>query len=67
LKAIQVIDGALNCTYPIHLATDDEFEILFLDGTDIQCIEDIRTRQNRQQMANILTRLWSREIDKKDV
>ncbi len=28
-KNIQVIDGAVNCTYPIYSVTEEEFRVLF--------------------------------------
>jgi hypothetical protein len=32
VKNIQVIDGAVNCTFSIFQATDQEFAVLFTDG-----------------------------------
>ncbi len=44
MKNIQVIDGADNSTYSIFAATEDEFEIIFPVGTDIEFIEDFVDR-----------------------
>jgi len=35
MKNIQVIDRADNCTYSIFGATDEEFESIFPNGTEI--------------------------------
>lgn len=35
MKNIQVIDGAQNATFSVFQATDEEFALLFPDGTDI--------------------------------
>jgi hypothetical protein len=42
MKNIQVIDGALNCTFSFFQATDEEFLLLFPDPRqDIQYAEDL--------------------------
>jgi hypothetical protein len=46
MKNIQVIDGALNCTFSIFQATDEEFLLLFPDPRqDIQYAEDLPDSQ----------------------
>jgi hypothetical protein len=42
MKNIQVVDGALNCTFSIFQATDEEFVRLFPEpGQEIQFAEDL--------------------------
>ena len=35
MKNIQIIDGAENSVYDIFQATEDEFAVIFPDGTDV--------------------------------
>ena len=43
MKNIQVIDGASNSVYDIFAATDEEFDLIFLPGTDIAFIDEVVT------------------------
>ncbi len=67
MKHIQVIDGALNCTYSIFAVEDAEFEMLFPTGTDIEFIDDLVNRLGEAEASNILTMMWERPVDKKSV
>lgn len=44
MKNIQVIDGAANCTYDIFAATDEQFEMIFANGANVEFIEDVVER-----------------------
>jgi hypothetical protein len=68
VKYIQVIDGALNCTYSIFAAENDEFEILFPDGIDIEFNDDLFSRLGEAKAAEVLSKIWKRRVvDKKTV
>lgn len=68
MKNIQVIDGALNCTFSIFEATDEEFALLFPGpGQEIQFAEDLAQLPAREAIAAALTRIWERPIRKRDV
>jgi len=60
MKNIQVIDGAENCTYDVIEATDDEFERIFPNGTDVEFVEDFVARVVDQVAEATVTPLWSR-------
>ena len=48
MKNIQIIDGALNCTFSLFQATDEEFQLLFPgELQDIQYAEDLFSQQAR--------------------
>lgn len=64
MKNIQVIDGAVNCVYDIFAATDDEFDLIFPEGTNIAFIEDVCARENEEVLANAFTNIWARPIQK---
>lgn len=66
MKNIQVIDGALNCTYSTYAATQEEFEMIFPEGRDIEFDDDLVARLGEKEAASILGRIWDRLVDKKD-
>jgi hypothetical protein len=66
-KNIQVIDGALNCTYDIFSVSESDFRLVFpADGQDIEFAEDLALRIDDEQNP-IWQRLWEERVDKKDV
>ncbi|MGB8506887.1 MAG: hypothetical protein WCD76_00645 [Pyrinomonadaceae bacterium] len=67
MKNIQVIDDALNCTYSIFAAEDNEFEILFPDGTDIEFNDDLFSRVGEVKASEVLGKVWKRPVDKKSL
>ncbi len=67
MKNIQIIDGALNCTFSIFQASNEEFALLFPDsGQEIQYAEDLAKRPNQRKIAAALKRIWERPIRKRD-
>jgi hypothetical protein len=68
MKNIQVIDGAVNATYSIFQATDDEFAAIFpMPGQDIEVVEDYVGRVGDVAANKTLSRLWERPIHKHSV
>jgi hypothetical protein len=68
MKNVQVIDGANNCTYSIFSFTDEEFMDIFpLPGQNIEFIEDVIERIGIDKVKKILSLVWSRIVDKKEV
>jgi len=67
MKNIQVIDGALNCTFSILQATDEEFALLFPEpDKDIQYAEDFSGLPKQKEIDAALSRIWERPIRKQD-
>ena len=66
MKNIQVIDDADNCVYDVFQATDEEFEILFPNSTDISFFDDVWDRSDQETLKPIMDRIWSRPIKKRD-
>ena len=66
MKNIQVIDGALNCTYSLFAATDDEFARLFPGGTDVGFPDEIDARLGEEASRALLQALWARPVAKPD-
>jgi hypothetical protein len=66
MKNIQIIDGADNATFSIFQATDDEFAELFLDGADMEIIEDVIERLGDERASQTLSRIWERPILKRE-
>jgi hypothetical protein len=67
LKNIQIIDGALNATFSIFRATEDEFAAIFAAaGQDMEFIEDFTARVGDERALQILKPVWERPILKRD-
>ena len=67
MKNIQVIDGALNCTFSIFQATEEEFALLFPEPRqDIQYAEDLALLLRQEEVGAALGRIWERPIRKQD-
>jgi len=67
MKNIQVIDGALNCTFSLFQATDEEFALLFPEPRqDIQYAEDLAHFPKQAEVNATLHRIWERPIRKRD-
>lgn len=66
MKNIQIIDGAQNCVYDIFAATDDEFSLIFPNGTDIAFIEEIYAKGDEQALDAAFNNIWKRRVRKRD-
>ncbi|MGH6889219.1 MAG: hypothetical protein ACREHF_08495 [Rhizomicrobium sp.] len=61
LKDIQVVDGALNCTFRIFQTADEEFALLFPEPQqDIQCAENLINLPRQEEVEAALRRIWER-------
>lgn len=68
MKNIQIIDGAVNATYSMFQATEDEFSTIFpLPGQDIEVVEDYFSRVGEKKASKTLSKLWEKPIHKRDV
>lgn len=67
MKNIQVIDGALNCTFSIFQATEEEFALLFPEPRqDFQYADDLAFLPRQEEVDAALGRIWERPIRKQD-
>jgi hypothetical protein len=68
VKNIQVIDGAVNATFNIFQATEDEFATIFAGpGQDIEVAEEFVRRVGEEAAGKTLSPVWERPIYKHDV
>jgi hypothetical protein len=68
VKNIQIIDGAVNATYNLFQATNDEFvEIFPGSGQDIEVVEDYVRRVGEDEARKTLSKLWERPIYKHEI
>ena len=67
MKNIQVIDGALNCTYDMFAATEEEFALIFPSGADVEFISDFFNRAGEDTAGAVTRSLWERRLDKKTI
>lgn len=65
MKNIQVLDGAVNCEFPIYAAANEEFGEIFpgLDQ-DLKIVEDFIARVGEDRADAILGAIWDRRRDK---
>lgn len=63
---ILIVDGALNATFSVFQATDEEFVTLFPNGQEIEVIEDVIERTGEAVADEIFTRVWERPILKSE-
>ncbi len=67
MKNIQIIDGAVNCTFSIFQASDDEFALLFPEpAQEIQFAEDLAHLPDQAKVEVALNQIWGRPIRKRD-
>lgn len=67
MKNIQVIDGAVNCAYEIFAATDEQFDLIFSQGTDIAFVDEVLKRGSKNSLEKAFAEMWGRKVDKKSV
>jgi hypothetical protein len=65
MKNVQIIDGATDCCYDVYAVTDEEFELLFPNGTDVEFISDFATRVGEKKATIVINAMWARRQDKK--
>ncbi|UEP36294.1 hypothetical protein LL998_06580 [Burkholderia ambifaria] len=66
MKNIQIIDGAENCVYDIFAATDEQFELIFPERTDIAFIDEVYDRSDEALLDAAFTEIWTRPVKKKN-
>jgi hypothetical protein len=66
MKNIQIIDGAVNATFSVFQATEEEFVAIFPGGRDIELVEDLLERLGDEAAGSVLKLLWNRPILKRD-
>lgn len=66
MKNIQIIDGAVNSVYDIFAATDEEFALIFREGTDVAFIDEVYSGGSRAMLDSSFKNIWPRRLAKKD-
>lgn len=66
MKYIQVIDGAINCVYDIFAATNEEFALVFREGTDIAFIDEVYASGDRELLDLVFNKIWQRRVKKSE-
>ena len=64
MKNIQVIDGADNAVYDIFAATEEEFALIFSQGTDIAFIDEVYQRHTTKVLGVAFKAIWERRVPK---
>ena len=68
MKNIQIIDGARNCVYDIFAAAEEDFALLFPNGTNVAFIEEIYSNSpiDVSKLDELFKRIWLKPIKKSD-
>jgi hypothetical protein len=67
MKNVQVIDGALNCTYDVFSVTLEDFLRVFPGpGQDIEFVEELFRREGKAAQE-LFQRLSALRVDKKNI
>ena len=65
MKNIQIIDGAVNCSYSIYQAQEEEFFLIFsAPRQNVEFIDDFIERVSDDRADQILNPLWGRRLEK---
>ncbi len=67
MKNIQIIDGAVNCTYSIYAIRDELFALIFPGGCDIEFIEELSERIGETRLIELSVDLWDNPVEKSQV
>jgi len=59
VKNVMIVDGAANCSYDVFAMSDDDFDVIFPDGTDIAFIEEVGERESQTVLDPLFRRLWA--------
>ncbi|GAA0407302.1 hypothetical protein ACFOY5_17610 [Massilia aurea] len=66
MKNIQVFDGAENAVYDIFAATDEEFSLIFPNGSDVAFIDEVYQNHPSQPLDAVFTAIWKRRVPKRE-
>jgi hypothetical protein len=65
MKNVQIIDGAVNCTYPVFQFTDEQFSLIFpVVGQDLAFAEELSEKLSQADLSRAFDGAWDRPVDK---
>jgi hypothetical protein len=60
MKNIQIIDGAINCSFSIYAVPDQVFQQLYPESQqDIEFLEDVIQRLGEQKAGELMKHTWN--------
>jgi hypothetical protein len=66
-RNVQVIDNSPSCMYDVYALTEDEFNMLFVAGTDVAFLDDVYAREDPARLHELFSQVLSRRLPKRDV
>jgi TPR repeat protein len=67
MKNVQVIDGAVNCSYEVFAITNKDFALMFPAGAEIEFISDFVRRVGEKTADRITKAMWERLRNKNEL
>jgi hypothetical protein len=67
VKNIQIFDGAANAVCDIFAATDEEFSLIFQDGSDIAFIDEVYKNHSSRTLDAAFTAISKHRVPKREV
>jgi hypothetical protein len=67
MKNIQIIDGAKNSTFDIYQISDDLFDLIFSNDTDIAFLAEVEQRLDNRNDSKFWDAVYGHKVDKKKV
>ncbi len=66
-KNIQVIDRADNCAYDVFAVSDEQFNVLFPNGSNVSFAEEVIPNYRNNFDVNGIGEIWVNPLRKEDV
>jgi hypothetical protein len=66
MKNVQVIDRAVNATFSLFQATEEEFSAIFPGDRDLELVEDFIARLGEARAHEVLSPMWERPVLKRE-
>ena len=66
MKNIQIINDAANAAFSIFQASNEEFETIFPNGSEMEIVEDVVARFGEQVAGEAISPMWQRPVFKRD-
>ncbi len=67
MKNVQVIDGGVNSIFEIYQISDEQFDMVFPQNTDIAFLDEVNQRIDPNSNTSFWNEFYSKQIAKPEV